>query len=80
MHLTYARDAHIMDYMHDTPLPPAPRKRIHALPDAARLLLPNQSILTSAGEARCVREYGRKQGWVMVQRKTDDQIRVWRIS
>ena len=60
---------------------PPPKKRQKQLPDKARALGVNESVLCATmNAARCVRAWGVKQKWDMVQRTEKNGVRVWRLS
>lgn len=62
---------------------PIPKPRTHKsrLTAEAKNLQPQQNVICSSDKsARCVRAYGKRKGWVVVQQKDGEHIRVWRLS
>ena len=50
-------------------------------PEEARSLEPGKWVdVPDLEAAKCVRAFGRSQGWKMVQRKDASAVRVWRLK
>lgn len=60
---------------------PIPKPREKRLPAKAKTLEIKGSILCpDMVTAICVRQYGSRKGWAMVQRSEKRGVRVWRLS